>query len=388
MLIYICFVHSYFLLPSFFLAFQALSYYVRRMEHIAIPFSAVRGARFLGPGAPVYMVAEISANHLGSVEHTENIIRAMANAGADAIKLQTYTPDTITLPVDTPDFCSQNPLRGGRTLHSIYQEGTMPWEWQPRLKALANSLGLDLFSTPFDPTAVDFLENMGVPCHKIASLELVDIPLLQKIGATGKPVLLSTGAATLGEIEEAVTTLEQAQAPLGIRHIVLLKCTSAYPAPPEEANLRTLPNMAQTFACPVGLSDHTVASAVALGAVALGACLVEKHVTLSRADGGLDAPFSLEPEEFAALVREVRTLEAALGSISYVRTPSEANSTRLRRSLYVAEPIAAGEIFTPANIRSVRPALGLHTRYYEEVLGKKARRPLHKGEALSWDALD
>ncbi len=353
-----------------------------------IPFSSVRGPRLLGSNTPVYMVAEISANHLGNLEHTENLIRAMAQAGADAIKLQTYTPDTLTLPVDAPDFRSQNPLRHNRTLFSIYEEGAMPWEWQPRLKVLANSLGLDLFSTPFDSTAVDFLEQMDVPCHKIASLELVDIPLLQKVGATGKPVFLSTGAATLGEIEEAVNTLTQAQALRGIRQILLLKCTSAYPAPPEEANLRTLPHMAQAFTCPVGLSDHTTDPSVTLGAVALGACMVEKHVTLSRADGGLDASFSLEPEEFAALVKQVRTLEAALGTVSYTRTPSEANSTRMRRSLYITRPIAKGEPLTPENIRSVRPGRGLHTRHYSEVLGRKARRPLHAGEALSWDALD
>jgi pseudaminic acid synthase len=328
-----------------------------------------------------YLIAELSANHNGSIERAEQIVRAAADAGADAIKLQTYTADTITLNCDNEYFRIKGTIWEGKNLYQLYQEASMPWEWQPRLKVLANDLGLDCFSTPFDATAVDFLEKMDVPCHKVASFELVDIPLLKKIASTGKPVIMSTGMGTLTEIDEAVSTLRQN----GTKELVLLKCTSAYPAPAEEANLRTIPHLAQTFNCPAGLSDHTMGSACAVAAVALGAKVIEKHFTLSRADGGPDGSFSMEPAEFKQMVQDVRTVEKALGTISYELTAKQKESKVFRRSLFVAEDIAAGEVFTEKNVRCVRPGYGLHPRYLEKILGKRATRHIKKGIPLNFD---
>lgn len=327
-----------------------------------------------------YIIAEISANHNQDIKRAEAIVREAAKAGADAVKLQTYTADTLTIACDNEYFRIQGTLWEGKTLHSLYQEAYTPWEWQPQLKQLANDLGMDCFSTPFDATAVDFLELMDVPCHKVASFEVIDIPLLRKIAATRKPVIMSTGMATLAEIDEAVRTLRAN----GTTKLVLLKCTSAYPAPPESTNLRTIPHLAEAFACPTGLSDHTLGYSVAVGAVALGACVIEKHFTLARSDGGPDAAFSLEPSEFQAMVQAVRTAEAALGHVSYELTEKEHASSVFRRSLFVVRDIREGELFTPENVRSIRPGHGLHTRHYDEVLGRRAAQDISRGEPLKW----
>lgn len=330
--------------------------------------------------ASVYIIAEISANHNGSIERAESIIRAAANAGADAVKLQTYTADTLTIPCDNEYFRIKGTLWEGRTLHDLYQEAYTPWEWTPRLMELAKDLGMDCFSTPFDATAVDFLEGCGVSRHKVASFELVDIPLLKKIATTHKPVIMSTGMATLAEIDEGVRTLRDH----GTTDLTLLKCTSSYPAPPEEANLRTISHLAQAFGCKAGLSDHTMGSAVAVAAVALGATVIEKHFTLSRADGGPDGAFSMEPHEFKHMVQDIRTVEKALGKVSYNLTDKEKESSVFRRSLFVVKDMKAGDIFTKENVRSIRPGHGLHTRYLDCVLRKKSSRALAKGTPIDW----
>ena len=326
-----------------------------------------------------YIIAEVSANHNGSIERAEAIIRAAADAGDDAVKLQTYTADTMTIPCDNEHFRIKGTLWEGKTLHDLYQEAYTPWEWQPRLKELANDLGMDCFSTPFDATAVDFLEKMNVPCHKVASFEVVDIPLLKKIASTGKPVIMSTGMASLTEIDEAVTTLREN----GTTELALLKCTSAYPAPPEEANLRTIPHLAQAFSCVAGLSDHTLGSAVAVGAVAVGARIIEKHFTLARADGGPDSAFSMEPHEFRQMVQDIRTVEKALGTVCYELTPKQQESKVFRRSLFVVKDMKAGEVFTEENVRSIRPGYGLPPKMLDVILGKQAARPLPKGIPLT-----
>lgn len=330
-----------------------------------------------------YIIAEISANHNGSIERAEAIVRAAADAGADAVKLQTYTADTMTIPCDDEFFRIKGTLWDGKTLHALYQEAYMPWEWQPRLKAFANDLGMDCFSTPFDATAVDFLEKMDVPCHKVASFEVVDIPLLKKIASTGKPVIMSTGMASLAEIDEAVTSLREN----GTRELALLKCTSAYPAPPEEANLRTIHHLAQAFNCVAGLSDHTLGSAVAVGAVAVGARIIEKHFTLSRADGGPDSAFSMEPAEFKQMVQDIRTVEKALGMVCYDLTPKQKENKVFRRSLFVVKDMEAGEVFTEENVRSIRPGYGLPPRCLPVVLGRRSTTAVKLGTPLSFALL-
>lgn len=327
-----------------------------------------------------YIIAEVSANHNGSIERAEAIIRAAADVGADAVKLQTYTADTMTIPCDNEYFRIRGTLWEGKTLYDLYQEAYTPWEWQPRLKALANDLGMDCFSTPFDATAVDFLEKLNVPCHKVASFEVVDIPLLKKIASTGKPVIMSTGMASLAEIDEAVTTLREN----GTTELALLKCTSAYPAPPEEVNLRTIPHLAQAFNCVTGLSDHTLGSAVAVGAVAVGARIVEKHFTLARADGGPDSAFSMEPHEFRQMVQDIRTVEKALGTVCYDLTPKQKESKIFRRSLFVVKDMKAGEVFTEENVRSIRPGYGVAPKFLCDFLGRKATVSIPKGTPLSW----
>jgi pseudaminic acid synthase len=333
-----------------------------------------------GPVRRCFIVAEVSANHNQSIERAEAIIRAASDAGADAVKLQTYTADTLTIPCDNEYFRIKGTLWANRTLYELYQEAYTPWEWHPRLMALANDLGMACFSTPFDATAVGFLESLNAPCHKVASFEVVDIPLLKKIAETGKPVIMSTGMASLAEIDEAVRTLRKN----GTKDLVLLKCTSAYPALPEEINLRTIPHLAEAFGCPAGLSDHTMGSAVAVAAVALGAVAIEKHFTLSRADGGPDAAFSMEPEEFKRMVHDVRTVEKALGRVDYSLTDKEMESIIFRRSLFVVEDMRAGDAFTAKNVRSIRPGHGLHTRYYAEILGRRTVRDIAKGTPMSW----
>ena len=340
------------------------------------------GDRQIGSAQPVYVVAELSANHGQDFDQAVLLIRAARESGADAVKVQTYTPDTITIRSDRECF----QIRGGtiwdgRTLHELYGEAYTPWDWQPKLKQVADDLGLDFFSSAFDPTAVDLLENMGVPAYKVASCELVDLPLLERIARTGKPLILSTGMATIEEIEEAVQTARKA----GATQIALLKCASAYPALPSEMNLRTIPDLARRFDVPVGLSDHTMDIAVPVAAVALGACIIEKHFTLSRSLKGPDSAFSLEPAEFKAMVKAVRVAEQSLGEIHFGATESERSSRVFRRSLFVVEALRQGEIFSGENVRSIRPGHGLHTRHLPQIVGQRASRDIERGTPLSWD---
>jgi pseudaminic acid synthase len=343
------------------------------------------GARRVGPGAPVYVVAELSANHNQDFDQAVRIIQAAKAAGADAVKLQTYTADTITIRSDREEFrIGGGTLWDGRTLYELYREAYTPWEWQPRLKQVANDLGMDLFSTPFDESAVDFLETMNVPAHKLASFELVDIALIQKMARTGKPLIISTGMATIEEIEEAVQAARQA----GATQIALLKCTSSYPASPDDMNLRTIPELARRFGVPAGLSDHTLGSASAVAAVTLGACIIEKHITLARSLKGPDSEFSLEPQEFRAMVEAIRTTERALGAVHFGASPQESSSRAFRRSLFVVQDLRRGEEFTALNVRSIRPAHGLHTRHLPQVLGKRASRDIVRGTPLEWDLVE
>ena len=335
----------------------------------------------IGNGAN-YVIAEMSANHHQEFEQAIHLIEAAKDAGADAIKLQTYTADTITMRSNKEYFrIGGGTLWDGRTLYDLYSEAYTPWEWQPKLKKAANRLGMDCFSSAFDASAVDFLEKMDVPLHKVASFEIVDIPLIQKMARTGKPLIMSTGMATEEEIDEAMRAARQA----GASQIALLKCTSAYPAAPEEMNLRTIPELARRFDVPVGLSDHTMGIAVPVAAVALGACIIEKHLTLSRADGGPDGAFSLEPHEFKAMVDAVRIAEKSLGVPQFGPGEREKNSLTFRRSLFVVEDMSKGEVFSASNLRSIRPGYGLHTRYLPEIVGKRAAREIERGTPLSWD---
>lgn len=336
----------------------------------------------VGPGHPCYIIAELSANHGNDFDLTVRTIHAMKEAGADAVKVQTYTADTMTLPCKRDPFIVRGgTLWDGRTLHELYREACMPWDWQPRLKTITEDLGMDFFSSPFDITAVDFLESMDVPVHKVASFEVVDIPLLRRIAATRKPVIMSIGMATLVEVEEALATLRQA----GSGPVALLKCTSAYPADPAEMNLRTMEDMAARFGLPVGLSDHTMGHTVSVAAVALGATIVEKHFVLSRSQPGPDASFSMEPAEFRVMVDAIRMVEKAMGTVSYAPSAKDHVMRGYRRSLFVAEDIRAGEVFTSRHVRSVRPANGLHPRHLTDVVGSKAAVDLERGEPLRWE---
>jgi pseudaminic acid synthase len=353
-------------------------------ETIPTPPVLTLGKRQVGSGRPAYIVAELSANHSGSLDVALELVRAAHAAGADAVKLQTYTADTLTIRSDRPEFrIGGGTLWDGRTLYDLYQEAATPWEWHGALFAEARQLGIDCFSTPFDGSAVEFLEQFNPPAHKIASFELVDLALLRKVAATRRPVILSTGMATLEEITEAVNALREA----GCRELALLKCTSSYPAPAEEANLRTISDLASRFNCPVGLSDHTLGIACPVVAVSLGACVIEKHFTLSRQTQGPDSTFSLEPAEFAEMVRAVRAAEAALGSVHYGLTPAEAKSRVFRRSLFAVADIATGEIFTEQNVRSIRPGHGLPPKELPRILGKRAARAISRGEPLSSDCV-
>lgn len=338
--------------------------------------------RKIGPSEPVYIIAEVSANHNQNYDQAVRLLEVAKNSGADAVKIQTYTADTITLNAHTPHFqVGGGTIWDGRTLYDLYQEAYTPWDWQPKLKAIADQLGITLFSSPFDHSAVDFLESMQVPAYKVASFELVDLPLLRKIASTGKPVIASTGMASLAEIDEAVRTLRES----GASEIALLRTNSGYPAPPEEMHLRTIPHLAQAFDLPTGLSDHTLGISASVAAVALRACILEKHITLSRSEPGPDSAFSLEPDEFAAMIAAMRETEKLLGQVHYGVSAKEKASRVFRRSLFVSQPIKAGEAFTLENVRSVRPAHGLHTRYLEQVMGRVAIRDLEMGTPLSWD---
>jgi len=335
----------------------------------------------VGPKQPVYIIAEMSANHGQRYDEAVKIIRAAKEAGADAIKLQTYTPDTITIDCDNEYFrIGKGTIWEGKTLYKLYQEAYTPWEWQPKLKEIANDLGMDLFSTPFDNTAVDFLEKMNVPAYKIASFELVDIPLIQYVAQTGKPIIMSTGMATLAEIDEAVHAAREA----GAKEVALLKCTSAYPALPGEMNLRTIPHMAEAFGLPVGLSDHTLGIVVPVAAVTLGACIIEKHFTLSRSIPGPDSAFSLEPHEFKAMVEAIRMTGKAIGKVNYTVTEKEVASRVFRRSLFVVKDMKEGDVFTEENVRSIRPGYGLHVRYLESIMGRCASRNIRRGTPMAW----
>ncbi|MGA2618519.1 MAG: pseudaminic acid synthase [Thermoguttaceae bacterium] len=349
----------------------------------ASPTITIAGRRIAG-GSPAYVIAEMSGNHNQSFDRAVEIVRAAKAAGADAVKLQTYTADSLTFDGHQPCFrVVEGTLWSGQTLHDLYRQAQTPWEWQPKLKQVADELGLACFSSPFDPQAVDFLEAMHVPAYKVASFELVDLPLIARMARTGKPIIMSTGMATLGEIDEAVRAARQA----GARHIALLKCTSAYPAPPEEMNLRTIPHLAQAFEVPAGLSDHSMGIAVPVAAVTLGASIIEKHLTLARRDGGPDSAFSLEPPEFKAMVDEIRAAERALGQVRYEVTAREALGRAYRRSLFLVKDIRAGEAFTPENVRSIRPADGLPPKYLRQVLGRRAAQNLEAGTPLRWEHL-
>ncbi|MDJ0641197.1 MAG: pseudaminic acid synthase [Erythrobacter sp.] len=341
--------------------------------------------RPIGLDARPYLIAEMSGNHNHSLDRALEIVTAAAESGADAIKLQTYTADTITLDCEGPGFVIEdaNSLWNGRRLHELYDEAHTPWDWHAPIIEHAKGLGIDCFSSPFDASAVDFLEDLGVPAYKIASFESIDLPLIRKVASTGKPMIISTGMASVVEIGEAIRAAQEA----GNEQVCILKCTSTYPATPENTNIRTIPNMRDTFRVEVGLSDHTMGTGVAVGAVALGAVLIEKHFTLRRDDGGVDSAFSLEPEEFQALRDETERAWQALGQITYGGTKAEAGSRQFRRSLYVAEDMAKGEAFTEANLRSVRPGFGLSPRHFDVLLGKRVNRALTKGTPVSWDLI-
>jgi len=342
------------------------------------------GGRKIGTGNPVYIIAEISANHNQNFSEAVKIIHATKEAGANAVKIQTYTPDTITLNCSNDCFrIGKGTQWAGKTLYNLYGEAYTPWEWQPELKKIAEDIGLDFFSTPFDPTAVEFLNRMDVPAFKIASFEIVDLPLIKTIARTKKPIIVSTGMASLAEIGEAVEAIRSE----GNNQIALLKCTSAYPALPEDMNLKTIPDMIERFGVPVGISDHTLGTTIPVAAVSLGASVVEKHITLSRKIPGPDCNFSLEPHEFKSMVDAIREIEKALGSINYEVTEHEKASKVFRRSLFAVEDIMKGELFTDKNIRSIRPGNGIPPKYYFEILGKNAKKEILRGTPLTWDLI-
>lgn len=343
------------------------------------------GSHIISSESRTYIIAEMSANHNMNYERAVEILHAAKDSGADAIKIQTYTADTITLDCDDSYFqISQGTLWDGMTLHKLYEKAYTPWEWQPKLQKVANDIGLDFFSSPFDFSSVVFLEKMNVPAYKIASFEITDIPLIRKVARIGKPVIISTGIATLADIELAMKTCKEE----GNDNIVLLKCCSAYPTPYEDINLRTMVNLRETFNCIVGLSDHTKGDTVAVASVAMGAKVVEKHLTLSRADGGVDSAFSMEPEEFKKMVESIRIVEKAMGQVTYELTEKQKGEREHARSLFIAKDMKAGDILDENNIRSVRPGYGLHTKYYDELLGKKIKRDVKLGTPLSWDLID
>lgn len=333
-----------------------------------------------------FIIAEMSGNHNQSLERALAIVDAAADAGVDAVKIQTYTADTMTIDIDTGEFfiSDKDSLWKGETLYHLYEKAHTPWEWHTAIFERCKERGIMGFSTPFDDTSVDFLEDLGVPCYKIASFENVDLPLIRKVARTGKPIIASTGMTTVAELSDLVRTVREN----GCTDLTLLKCTSSYPASPEGTNLRTIPHMRELFGCAVGLSDHTLGIGAAVASVALGAAVIEKHFTLSRAEGGVDAAFSLEPVEMAQLVRECRTAALALGAVSYERAEQEQKSLQFRRSLYVVEDMKAGDVFTEKNLRRIRPGMGLSPKYYDIILGKKANCNITRGTAVQWDLIE
>jgi len=336
----------------------------------------------IGSNHPPFIIAEMSGNHNQSLERAMNIVDAAAAAGVNAIKLQTYTADTITLEVNKSDFTinEQESLWKGQNLHDLYKLAYTPWEWHKPIMKRANELGLICFSSPFDETSVDFLETLDVPIYKIASFENNHLPLLRKVAATGKPIIISTGMASLKELEETVSTVKNA----GCDKLILLKCTSNYPASPKDSNILTIPDLRKRFDCQVGLSDHTMGLGVSIAAIAHGATVIEKHFTLDRNDGGVDSEFSMEPSEMSFLVTETKRAWQSLGEVKYGPTKSEESSLKYRRSLYISQDIRSGEVLSEKNLRVVRPGFGLHPRYFEELLGTKVLKDIKKGEALNW----
>ena len=337
------------------------------------------------PNKP-FIIAEMSGNHNQSIDRALAIIDAAAKAGVDAVKIQTYTADTMTLDINEREFfiADKNSLWKGESLYSLYQKAYTPWEWHEAIFKRCEEWGIIGFSTPFDFTAVDFLEELHVPCYKIASFENVDLPLIKKVAKTGKPIIASTGMTTVAEIDDLVTTARNN----GCSDLTLLKCTSSYPATPEGTNLMTIPHMKELFHCRVGLSDHTLGIGAAVASIALGGTVIEKHFTLSRAEGGVDSAFSLEPDEMALLVRECNTAWQALGHISYEVAEQEKKSLQFRRSLYIVEDLKKGDILTEKNVRSIRPGLGLSPKYYDVVLGKRVKCDVKRGTGLSWDLIE
>lgn len=339
--------------------------------------------RSIGAGHAPYIIAELSGNHNGDLKRALRLIENAAAAGADAVKLQTYTADTLTIDHSSEDFTISDGLWSGKTLYQLYQEASTPWEWHEALFEKSRELNLTIFSSPFDATAVDFLEELNCPAYKIASFEIVDLQLIEKVASTGKPLIISTGMADIAEIDDALAAARGA----GATEILLLHCVSGYPTPPEDVNLLTIADMAKRFDVPVGLSDHTLSAAISVAAVALGAVAIEKHFTLKRSDGGPDAAFSLEGDELGDLVTACNRAWKGLGAPSYERAPSEQANTAFRRSLYVVADIAAGEVISEHNIRSIRPGYGLAPKHWRAVIGRKARFALKRGTPLSWDAV-
>ncbi len=341
------------------------------------------GQHSIGLGARPFVIAEMSGNHNGSLDRALAIVDAIAQSGAQALKLQTYTADTMTINLAEREFLIDDPksLWAGRALYELYQQAHTPWQWHAPIFERAKAHGLVAFSTPFDASAVDFLESLQVPLYKIASFENIDLPLIRRVAATGKPLIISTGLASLQEIAEAVATAREA----GCRDLVLLKCTSAYPASAADSHLCTIAHLRAAFDCEVGLSDHTLGVGAALASIALGATVIEKHVTLSRADGGVDSAFSLEPHELTQLVQDSELARLALGQVHYGPSANEMNSLRFRRSLYVVQAVRRGEVFTSENVRAIRPGLGLPPKHVNQVLGRHATRDIAVGTALAWD---
>lgn len=341
--------------------------------------------RLIGRKHTPFVIAEMSGNHNQSLDRALEIVEAAAKAGAHGLKLQTYTPDTITIDLDEREFHISDPqsLWAGTSLYQLYGEACTPWEWHEPIFDRARALGMIPFSTPFDDTAVDFLESLDVPCYKIASFENIDLPLIRRVAATRKPLLISTGMATLAELDETVRTVRDA----GCNNLILLKCTSSYPASPEYSNIITIPHLREIFNCEVGLSDHTMGIGVSVASVALGATVIEKHFTLCRDDGGVDSSFSMEPLEFEELVLETERAWCSLGKIQFGPSENERNSLLFRRSVYITKDMNEGEKFSKENIRIIRPGMGLSPKYYEIILGKTVKRNVKRGTAVSWDLL-
>ena len=340
----------------------------------------------IGPDYPPFIIAEMSGNHNQSLDRALEIVDAVAKTGAHALKIQTYTPDTMTLDLDEREFHISDPksLWAGNSLYKLYGEAYTPWEWHKPIFDRARELGIIAFSTPFDDTAVDFLESLNVPCYKIASFENTDLPLIRRVAATGKPLIISTGMASIGELDDTVKAAREE----GCKDLILLKCTSTYPATADNTNILTIPHMRELFGCEVGLSDHTMGVGVSVASVALGATVIEKHFTLNRADGGVDSSFSMEPTEMAQLLLETERAWQALGKVSYGATEAEKKSIVFRRSLYVVKDMKAGEVLTNQNVRAIRPGLGLQTKYLDVVLGRKIKQDVMRGTGLSWDLLE